>query len=133
MNPRFKLALLTFFAQYYLYRDLSGMSAAKPLQVFVTVSTPGPAGAPQCTEFTFGAAERQREATDASPFSFAYTGQHDGGALLPPREGPYRDLAATLVEEAKTSVDAFLKSMLNEGSAAGSASAATNARSADAK
>ena len=84
----------------------------KPLLVSVTISTPGTGGAPQCAEFTFGAAGRRIEATDASPYSFSFTGQHDGGSLAPPREGPYRELAATLSEEAKVNVDAVLKRLL---------------------
>lgn len=108
------------------------MSTQKPLLVSVTISTPGPGGAPQCAEFTFGAAGRV-EAADASPYSFSFTGQHDGGSLVSPREGPYRELAATLADEAKVEVDAVLKRLLSEQAAASSGPASCSAATAAAR
>ena len=85
------------------------MAASSPsLQVHVTISAPG-----SSKQLVFGLTKPPPEVESSSAFSFDYTGLHDGGSLPPPREGLYRDLAATL-SEAKVGVDHHMKILLED-------------------
>lgn len=54
------------------------------------------------------AGARAAEPTDASPYSFLFTGRHDGGALAAPADGSHYALLLDAIAEAKACADAAL-------------------------
>ena len=69
------------------------------------------------------------EAIDATPFSFQWTGRHDGGPLPQPPDSGHYALALSALAEAKAAMDAHFA---REAAAAGAAAAAAAADAADA-
>ena len=67
------------------------------------------------------------EPVDNAPYSFAWTGRHDGGALPQPPEGGHYALALSALAEAKAAMDAHFTAAADrerETAAAAAAAAA---------
>lgn len=81
-----------------------------PLLVYVSITTPGV----ELHEVFGGSrsADSDKVVQD-DPFTFSFSGQHDNGGLAALREGPYKDLSATLSCEAKTKIDEIIKSIMS--------------------
>jgi hypothetical protein len=78
------------------------------------------------------------EAIDATPFSFQWTGRHDGGPLPQPPDSGHYALALSALAEAKAAMDAHFAreaaaaTAAAAAAAAGAAAAAAAADAADA-
>ena len=72
------------------------------------------------------------EAIDATPFSFQWTGRHDGGPLPQPPDSGHYALALSALAEAKAAMDAHFAREAAAAAAAGAAAAAATADAADA-
>jgi hypothetical protein len=95
--------------------------AATPL-VTITIT-----GAPPIVAFR-DPSSAAPEAVDDSPYSFQWTGRHDGGALPAPPERGHYALSLSALAEAKSAMDAhFAAAAEREREAAAAAAAAAAA------
>lgn len=85
----------------------------------VTLTTPDGGERALVVARDAAAAPPASEPVDAAPFSFGFTGRHDGGALPAPGRNAYSHLLDA-VAEAKAATDGFLVSLL-PAAAAGAA------------
>lgn len=77
----------------------------------VTIATPGGGERAVVVARDEAAPPPASEPVDAAPFSFGFTGRHDGGALPAPGRNVYSHLLDA-VAEAKAATDGYLVSLL---------------------
>jgi len=83
--------------------------AASPAPLVTLTIVPRGGGAPLLSASVSRApAARAAEPVDAAPFSFAFTGRHDGGALPAPADCGHYALLLDALGEAKVAADAAL-------------------------
>ncbi len=76
--------------------------------VTVTITRTAPAAPPFSVAVSRDAAAPAPEPSDAAPFSFAFTGRHDAGALPAPAATGHYAALLDAVAEAKARIDAEL-------------------------
>ncbi len=69
-----------------------------------------------------------QEPTDLAPFSFLYTGRHDGGELPPLKEGSHYALLLDALAEGRAQLEAQLAVLAQADSSASAGSAAKKPR-----
>ena len=93
----------------------------------VTVSLPATASTlAVTTSISRAPSARAAEPLDAAPFSFLFTGRHDGGALPLPTDAGHYALLLDAVADAKARVEAALAPAIAAEAAAAAARAPTD-------
>jgi hypothetical protein len=96
-----------------------GISPLGGLSTLISFSITTPAGTAALTAVRDCATPAPPEDIDDTPYSFAFTGRHDGGALPPQRtDGPYGHLVGALLEVKAGAEALMVAALAREGGAA---------------